>query len=38
MPVDPETGKGTRVRFQVKDGDKVRIAKSGAVIANAPRE
>ena len=38
MPVDPETGKGTRVRFEVKDGEKVRIAKSGAVIANAPRE
>lgn len=22
MPVDPETGKGTRVRFEVKDGKK----------------
>lgn len=30
MPVDPETGKGTRVRFEVKDGKKVRVAvKSG---------
>ena len=32
MPIDPETGKGTRVRFQEKDGKKVRVAKSGAVI------
>lgn len=30
MPIDPTTGKGTRVRFQVKDGKKHRIAKSGA--------
>ena len=26
MPVDPETGKGTRVRFEVKDGKKVRVS------------
>ena len=33
MPVDPETGKGTRVRFEMKDGKKVRIAvKSGKEI------
>jgi len=32
MPLDPETGKRTRVKFQVKDGKKVRVAKSGAVI------
>jgi large subunit ribosomal protein L24 len=32
QPIDPETGKPTRVRFQVKDGKKVRVAKSGAVI------
>jgi large subunit ribosomal protein L24 len=32
MPVDPETGKRTRVKFQVRDGKKVRVAKSGAVI------
>ncbi len=30
MPVDPTTGKGTRVRFQVKDGVKHRVSKSGA--------
>lgn len=29
MPVDPSTGKGTRVRFQVKDGVKHRVSKSG---------
>ena len=34
MPVDPETGKGTRVRTRIEaDGSKVRIAvKSGKVI------
>jgi large subunit ribosomal protein L24 len=32
MPLDPETGKRTRVKIQVKDGKKVRVAKSGAVI------
>jgi large subunit ribosomal protein L24 len=31
MPLDPTTGKGTRVRFENKDGVKHRIAvKSGA--------
>lgn len=34
MLVDPETKKPTRVRSQVKDGKKVRIAKSGAVIGS----
>jgi large subunit ribosomal protein L24 len=33
MPLDPTTGKGTRVKFQVKDGKKHRIAKSGASIS-----
>jgi large subunit ribosomal protein L24 len=33
MPVDPETGKPTRVRIKLEDGKKVRVAKSGAVIA-----
>jgi large subunit ribosomal protein L24 len=32
MPVDPETGKGTRVRVKIEGGKKVRVAKSGAVI------
>jgi large subunit ribosomal protein L24 len=32
MPVDPETGKPTRVRVQMLDGKKVRVAKSGATL------
>lgn len=33
MLLDPKSGKGTRVGFQVKDGKKVRVAKkSGEVI------
>jgi large subunit ribosomal protein L24 len=30
--IDPETGAPTRVRFEVRDGEKVRIAKSGKPI------
>ena len=34
MPIDPETGKRTRVRCKVEDEQKVRVAtRSGAVIA-----
>ncbi|GAC1378056.1 MAG: 50S ribosomal protein L24 [Polyangiales bacterium] len=33
MPVDPSTGKGSRVRFEEKDGKKVRVLKSGATLA-----
>ena len=33
MPVDPSTGKGSRVKFEVKDGKKVRVLKSGAQLA-----
>ena len=33
MPLDPETGKGTRVRTRVEsDGSKTRLAKSGKEI------
>ncbi len=33
MPLVPETGKGTRIRFEMKDGKKVRVAvKSGKEI------
>jgi large subunit ribosomal protein L24 len=32
MLVDAETGKPTRVRYEVRDGKKVRIGKSGAII------
>jgi large subunit ribosomal protein L24 len=33
MPVDPQTGKPTRVKYKVEDGKKVRQAKSGATLA-----
>ena len=35
MPVDPESGKPTRVRAKVEVDKKQRIAKSGAVLAVA---
>lgn len=31
--IDPKTGKPTRVKYEVRDGVKVRIAKSGEAIA-----
>src|SRR5690606_6799637 len=33
--IDPKTGKPTRVRFEERDGEKVRVAKSGEVIPMA---
>ena len=30
--IDPETGKPTRVKYEIQDGKKVRVAKSGKVI------
>jgi large subunit ribosomal protein L24 len=30
--IDPETGKPTRVKFEIREGKKVRIAKSGKVL------
>ena len=30
--VDPETGKPTRIRYEERDGKKVRVAKSGKVL------
>jgi large subunit ribosomal protein L24 len=32
--VDPETGKPTRARYEIQDGKKVRVAKSGKVIVD----
>ncbi len=29
LPVDPATGKATRVKFEIRDGVKHRVAKSG---------
>jgi large subunit ribosomal protein L24 len=33
--IDPETGKPTRAKYEVRDGKKVRVAKSGKVIADS---
>jgi large subunit ribosomal protein L24 len=33
--IDPETGKPTRVKYETRDGKKVRVAKSGKVIAES---
>lgn len=30
--IDPETGKPTRIKYEMRDGGKVRVAKSGKVI------
>ncbi|MEP7212817.1 MAG: 50S ribosomal protein L24 [Acidobacteriota bacterium] len=30
--IDPETGKPTRVKYEVRDGEKVRVAKSGKIL------
>ncbi len=30
--IDPDTGKPTRIKYEVRDGEKVRVAKSGKVI------
>lgn len=35
--VDPETGKPTRIKYETRDGKKVRVAKSGKVIATPER-
>ena len=33
--IDPETGKPTRIRYEDRDGQKVRIAKSGKIIPDS---
>ena len=35
--IDPETGKPTRVKYETRDGQKVRVAKSGKVIGDAAK-
>jgi large subunit ribosomal protein L24 len=32
--IDPETGNPTRVKYETRDGEKVRVAKSGKVVPN----
>lgn len=36
--IDPETGKPTRVKYEVRDGEKVRVAKSGKVIGETAKK
>lgn len=31
--IDPETGRPTKVKYEMRDGKKVRVAKSGKIIA-----
>lgn len=33
--IDPDTGKPTRIKYETRDGKKVRVAKSGKVIAES---
>ena len=33
QPVDPSTNKGTRVKFEERDGKKVRVTKGGTVLS-----
>ncbi|HUF02905.1 MAG TPA: 50S ribosomal protein L24 [Aridibacter sp.] len=35
--IDPETGNPTRVKYEFRDGQKVRVAKSGALIPEPAR-
>lgn len=35
--IDPETGKPTRVKYETRDGKKVRVAKSGKVIGETAK-
>jgi large subunit ribosomal protein L24 len=37
MPIDPEGGKRTRVKIKIEDGQKRRVAKSGAVLPVAEK-
>lgn len=34
--IDPETGKPTRIKYEIQDGKKVRVAKSGKLIPEPP--
>ncbi|SRR5690606_21913714 len=37
MPVDPDTGRPTRVKIKTENGKKVRVAKSGTALPVAER-
>jgi large subunit ribosomal protein L24 len=38
MPVDPTTGKGTRVKFEERDGVKHRVSTAGNVLGQVGRK
>ena len=38
MPVDPGSNKGSRVKFEVREGKKVRVAKSGTVLSTLAKQ
>jgi large subunit ribosomal protein L24 len=38
QPVDPTSNKGTRVKFEVREGKKVRTAKSGTVLSTLAKQ
>ena len=37
QPVDPSTGKGTKVKFEVRDGKKVRVGKKGGSVLSTAK-
>ena len=34
--IDPESGKPTRINYEIQDGKKVRVAKSGKILPEPP--
>ena len=37
QPVDPATGEGTKVRFETRDGKKVRVGKKGGSVLSTAK-
>ncbi|MGC4032695.1 MAG: 50S ribosomal protein L24 [Tepidisphaeraceae bacterium] len=37
QPVDPATGKGTKVKFETRDGKKVRVGKKGGSVLGSSK-
>jgi len=38
MLIDPDTGKPTRIHYETREGQKVRVAKSGTVIPTPAKD
>ena len=38
QPLDPQSNKGSRVKFEVREGKKVRVAKSGTVLSTLAKQ